>query len=199
MTPFKETRRLDLALAATSLLLGLFAAGTMVAVGYLNYTRFPWFDAWAYWTEYLNASSPWKVLFDRMNEHRIVVTRLLTLADTTWVHADARLLSVAAQTPFGSAARFIVSDVLFRSARRPNQGVQRVSFTTFAFAAPMVNYLDISDPLPDVPVRRDGGFILLRKGASAMDRSSGGSAGRSLDGQALPGRAACKRFARGPC
>jgi hypothetical protein len=77
----------------------------MIAVGYLDYTRFPWFDGWDYWTEYLSAANPWTVLFDRLNEHRVVVTRLLSLADTTWFRADTRLLlwsSFAAQ--FGTSA-----------------------------------------------------------------------------------------------
>jgi len=136
MTSIEQSSRVEIALGACSLLLGLFAVGTMVAVGYLNYTRYPWFDAWYYWREYLNAASPMGVLFDRMNEHRIVVTRLLQLADLAWFRADCRLLVWAAYLiQFGSAV------VLYRLAadafswRRADRVYAAGLILTFAFAA----------------------------------------------------------------
>ena len=132
----KPWSRVEVSLAACSLILGLYAVGTMLAIGYLNYTSFPWFDAWDYWTEYLNSGNPWTVLFDRMNEHRIVVTRLLQLADLAWFRADARLLLWATYLiQFGSAF------VLYRMATAafPLRPVERVFMAglilTFAFAA----------------------------------------------------------------
>src|ERR1700736_4554853 len=49
--------RVDLALAACALMLGLFSFGTLIAIGYLNYTKLPWFDAWTHWIRYLNSGS----------------------------------------------------------------------------------------------------------------------------------------------
>jgi len=128
--------RIDVVLAACSVLLGVFATGTMVAVGYLDYTSYPWFDAWDYWTEYLTATHPMAVLFDRMNEHRIVITRLLQLADLAWFRADSRLLvSAAYLIQLGSVA------VLYRMAAAafPWRPVERAYaaglILTFAFAA----------------------------------------------------------------
>jgi hypothetical protein len=135
-SPEQWRARVELVLAACSLLLGVFAAATMVAIGYLNYTRFPWFDAWDYWREYLSAGNPMAVLFDRMNEHRIVVTRLLQLADLAWFRADSRLLLwVCYPIQAGSVI------VLYRMAaaafrwRRAEQVYAAGLILTFGFAA----------------------------------------------------------------
>jgi hypothetical protein len=96
--------QVDVALAAWALMLGLFSLGTLIAVGYLNYTRLPWFDAWTHWIRYLNSDGFLTFLFSLHNEHRIPVTRLLYLADEKWFSADTRfLLWCAFLAQFGSA------------------------------------------------------------------------------------------------
>ncbi len=84
--------QVDVAIAAGSLMLGLFSFGTLVAVGYLNYTTLPWFDAWDHWIRYLSAKDSWTFLFSMHTEHRIPVSRLLNLADEHWFNADTRFL-----------------------------------------------------------------------------------------------------------
>ena len=69
--------RVDVALAACSLMLGLFSFGTLVAFGYFNYTKLPWFDGWEHWIRYLSSGSFLTFLFSQHNEHRIPVSRLL--------------------------------------------------------------------------------------------------------------------------
>ena len=127
---------MDAVLAACSMILGIFAVGTMAAIGYLDYTRIPWFDAWDYWIEYMAAPNPVTVLLDRMNEHRIVITRLLQLADLACCHADSRLLLWATYLiQFGSAA------VLYRMGAdafrwgRSERVYAAGLILTFAFAA----------------------------------------------------------------
>jgi hypothetical protein len=96
--------RVDLALAACALMLGLFSFGTLIAIGYLNYTKLPWFDAWTHWIRYLNSGSSLTFLFSLHNEHRIPVSRLLYLVDEKWFSADTRfLLWCAFLAQFGSA------------------------------------------------------------------------------------------------
>jgi hypothetical protein len=87
--------RADLVIAAASLVLGLFSFATLVAVGYLDSTKLPWFDGWTHWSRYLRADGFWTFLFSEHNEHRIPVTRLLYLADEHWSSADTRLLEWA--------------------------------------------------------------------------------------------------------
>jgi hypothetical protein len=84
--------RVDVAIAACSLMLGLFSFSTLVAVGYLDYTKLPWFDAWTHWNRYLRTDDLWTFLFSQNNEHRIPTVLLLNLADKHWFSADARLL-----------------------------------------------------------------------------------------------------------
>ncbi len=111
-----------MALAACSMALGLFSVGTLVAVGYFNYSTLPWFDAWDHWIGYLSSSDSLTFLFSRHNEHRIPVTRLLYFADRIWFSADTRLLlwcSFLAQ--FGSALmlyRLVCSSADLTFARR---------------------------------------------------------------------------------
>src|ERR1700730_13222331 len=84
--------RVDVFLAACSLMLGVFSFGTLVALGYVNYTKLPWFDAWEHWIRYLRSGNSLTFLFSQHNEHRIPVSRLLYLADKNWFSADTRFL-----------------------------------------------------------------------------------------------------------
>jgi hypothetical protein len=130
-----ESRR-ETVLATGALVLGLFSAATMLAVGYLDYTRFPWFDAWAYWTEYLNARS-WTFIFDKMNEHRIVLTRLLYIADTACCRADTRLLVVSSfLVQFGSSFLLYRMTCSAFALSRPRRVYAAGLILAFCFAAP---------------------------------------------------------------
>ena len=85
-------------------MLGLFSVSTLMAIGYLNYTRLPWFDAWEHWILYLRSGESWTFLFSQHNEHRIPVSRVLYLVDQRWFGADARfLLWCTFLAQFGSA------------------------------------------------------------------------------------------------
>src|SRR4051812_39891932 len=88
----RSADRVDVAFAASSLVLGLFSCGTLVVFGYRNYTKLPWFDAWEHWIGYLNSGNSLTFLFSQHNEHRIPVSRLLYLVDKNWFNADTRFL-----------------------------------------------------------------------------------------------------------
>ncbi len=83
------TYRSDLFIAVCSMLVGIFSVCTMVAAGYLNYSRLPWHDAWTLWWVRLSRIDFWSFLFTLHNGHRIPVPRLLYLADEKLFHAEA--------------------------------------------------------------------------------------------------------------
>lgn len=81
-------------LACSSLALGLFSVSTLIAFGYFNYTRIPWFDGWSHWIAYVRPHEPLEFIFSQHNEHRIPVSRILYFIDLAWFRADTRFLLV---------------------------------------------------------------------------------------------------------
>ena len=84
--------RVDVALAACSLFLGLFSVVTLVAVGTLSHSKLPLFDAWEHWNRYLSSGWSMTFLFSQHTEHRIPVSSPPYLADERWFRGETRFL-----------------------------------------------------------------------------------------------------------
>jgi hypothetical protein len=129
-------RRGDLLIGACALLTGLFALLTMIAAGYLNFTKLPMFDSWDLWHVRLTETSWWAFLTTTHNSHLIPVPRLLYLADEKWFHGNAELLlSLTFLSQIGTAL------ILYRLACPGNATIElRATLLglifTFVFAAP---------------------------------------------------------------
>ena len=129
-------RRIDAAITAAAVAVGLFSVVTLVAIGYAHYLPTPWTsDPWDHWSAYLKRRSMIGFLFSRHNEHYIPISRLLILADAAWSAADGRvLLGCSYLAQFGSAL------LLYRLAvRETASGMLRLSILgtilAFSFAA----------------------------------------------------------------